>query len=63
MSCMERQQVVSVYTKQLSALTIQLFIPWRRENTVSCSPCEGTAGELWGGGFTHNVGLVHEAVG
>lgn len=31
MNSMGPQHVVSVYTKQLMVLTIQLFIPWRRE--------------------------------
>lgn len=50
MSCIRPQQAVGVYTKPPSELTIPLFIPWRRENSVRCSPFEGVVGEPWPGG-------------
>lgn len=39
---------VGVYSKQPSALTIQLFIPLRRQKAVRCSPFEGVVGGLAG---------------
>lgn len=63
MSCITAQQAAGVYTKQPSALTIPLFIPRSRQNTVRSSPFEGVVGGPWQGGPFHNLGLVHGAVG